>query len=167
MKNLLCVHNKFLYLWVHKKERNTMLKEKTIDQVIRELWMSIAKMYNEQAVKYEGTMAIGYVLLKIDPQVGTPSTALAPMLGMEATSLSRTLKKMEEKKLIYREPNPSDGRSVLIKLTDFGCEMRDKSKNTVLHFNEALKKRFDEGELSTFMKVAGEILEMVNNKEIF
>ena len=144
-----------------------MLKEKTIDQVIRELWMSIAKMYNEQATKYGGTMAIGYVLLKIEPQIGTPSTALAPMLGMEATSLSRTLKKMEEKKLIFREPNPADGRSVLVKLTDYGTEMREKSKETVLQFNNILKQRFDENEISTFMKVAGEILEMVNNKEIF
>ena len=150
-----------------QKARKGMLKEKTIDQVTRELWMSIAKMYNEQAAQYGGTMAIGYVLLKIDPQVGTPSTALAPMLGMEATSLSRTLKKMEEKKLIYREPNPSDGRSVLIKLTDYGTEMRDKSKETVLHFNNVLQERFSEKDLSGFMKVAGEILEMVNNKEIF
>ena len=152
---------------VTKNRKKYMLKEKTIDQVIRELWMSIAKMYNEQATKYGGTMAIGYVLLKIDPQVGTPSTALAPMLGMEATSLSRTLKKMEEKKLIYREPNPSDGRSVLIKLTNYGTEKREKSKEIVLHFNNVLQSRFTEQDLSTFMKVAGEILEMVNNKEIF
>ena len=149
-------------------KRNRMLKEKTIDQIIRELWMSIAKMYNEQAKNRNiGTMAIGYVLLKVDPRVGTPSTALAPMLGMEATSLSRTLKKMEEKKMIYREPNPSDGRSVLIKLTDYGTEMRDKSKETVLHFNKVLQERFSGEDLSTFMKVAGDILEMVNNKEIF
>ncbi len=144
-----------------------MLKEKTIDQLIRELWMSITKMYNEEAAKYGGTMSIGYVLLKIDPQVGTPSTALAPMMGMEATSLSRTLKKMEDKKLIYREPNPYDGRSVLIKLTDYGCEMRDKSKDTVLRFNDLLKKRIDKEDLNTFIKVSNLILEMVNNKEIY
>ena len=38
-------------------------------------------------------------------------------MGMEATSLSRTLKSLEEKKLIERKPNPIDGRSVLIYLT--------------------------------------------------
>jgi len=144
-----------------------MIKKKTIDQLIRELWMSITKIYNEEAAKYGGTMAIGYVLLKIDPQVGTPSTALGPMLGMETTSLSRTLKNMEEKGLIYREKNPYDGRSVLIKLTDYGSQMRDKSKETVLRFNDAVKQYFDENDLYIFREVSTKMLKMVNDREIF
>ena len=32
------------------------------------------------------------LLLSIDPEKGTPSTSLGPKMGMEATSLSRTLK---------------------------------------------------------------------------
>ncbi len=143
------------------------MKEKTIDQLIRELWMGITKLYNEEANKYSGTMAIGYVLLKVDPQVGTPSTALAPMLGMESTSLSRTLKKMEDKQLIYREKNPYDGRSVLIKLTDYGCQMREKSKETVLGFNDVLQQNINPEDLLTFKKVSNQILKMVNNREFF
>jgi DNA-binding MarR family transcriptional regulator len=38
-------------------------------------------------------------------------------MGMEATSLTRTLKSMEEKGLI-RKKNPDDGRGVLIYLTE-------------------------------------------------
>jgi len=144
-----------------------MIKEKTTDQIIRELWMAITKLYNEEAAKYGGTMAIGYVLLKIDPQVGTPSTALAPMLGMETTSLSRTLKKMEEKGLIFRERNPYDGRSVLIKLTKYGCEMRDKSKETVLKFNEVIKDQIGEKELEVFRNVSQKMLKIVNDREVF
>ncbi len=144
-----------------------MMKEKTIDQLIRELWMGITKLYNEEANKYNGTMAIGYVLLKVDPQVGTPSTALAPMLGMESTSLSRTLKKMEDKQLIYREKNPYDGRSVLIKLTDYGCQMREKSKETVLGFNDVLQQNINPEDLQIFKMVSNQILKMVNNREFF
>ena len=144
-----------------------MLKEKTIDQLIRELWMSITKLYNEKAAEYGGTMAIGYVLLKIDPQVGTPSTALAPMMGMESTSLSRTLKKMEEKGLIFREKNPYDGRSVLIKLTDYGHEMRGKSKETVLNFNEVIRNEINEKELEIFREVSNKMLDLVNNRTGF
>lgn len=144
-----------------------MVKEKTIDQIIRELWMTVAKKYNEEASKYGGTMSIGYVLLKIDPQIGAPSTSLAPMMGMEATSLSRTLKKMEEKGLIYREPNPTDGRSVLIKLTDFGLEMREKSKQIVLSFNEELKNHFSESDLLTFKRISNKMLDLINNKVFF
>ncbi len=144
-----------------------MLKEKTIDQIIRELWMSITKLYNEEAAKYGGTMSIGYVLLKIDPQIGTPSTALAPMLGMEVTSLSRTLKKMEDKGLIFREKNPTDGRSVLIKLTDYGCQMREKSKETVLNFNDAVKQNIAAQDLEIFKNVSTTMLNLVNERKIF
>ena len=55
------------------------------------------KMYNEEAGKKQSTMATGFALISIDPEEGTPSTALGPKMGMEATSLSRTLKAMEEK----------------------------------------------------------------------
>ncbi len=144
-----------------------MLKEKTIDQLIRELWMSITKLYNEEAAKYGGTMSIGYVLLKIDPQIGTPSTALAPMLGMETTSLSRTLKNMEDKGLIFREKNPMDGRSVLIKLTDYGCQMREKSKETVLNFNAAINEKIDAQDLEVFKNVSTTMLDLVNERKIF
>ncbi len=144
-----------------------MLKEKTVDQLIRETWMQITKLYNEEAAKYNGTMSIGYVLLKIDPVIGAPSTSLAPQLGMEPTSLSRTLKKMEDKGLIFREPNPEDGRSVLIKLTDLGVEMREKSKETVLHFNEVLKEKISEKELETFKNVSNKILSLITENKIF
>ncbi len=114
--------------------------------------MAVTKMYNEEAGKKGSTMATGFALISIDPEVGTPSTSLGPKMGMEATSLSRTLKTMEEKGLIYREPNPNDGRGVLIFLTPFGKEMRDYSKQVVLRFDEAVKETISEEELQTFKK---------------
>ncbi len=110
------------------------MKEKTIDYVLRATWIAIARMYNEEASKEGSTMATGFALLSIDPESGTPSTALGPKMGMEATSLSRTLKTMEEKGLIERKRNPVDGRSVLIHLTEFGKEMREYSKKSGTDF---------------------------------
>ena len=52
------------------------MKEKTIDYVLRATWISIAKMYNEEASKEGSTMATGFALLSIDPENGTPSTSL-------------------------------------------------------------------------------------------
>ena len=76
------------------------LKDKTIDYVLRTTWLAVNKMYNEEAAKFETTMATGFALLNIDPENGTPSTALGPKMGMEATSLSRTLKTMEYNNLL-------------------------------------------------------------------
>lgn len=143
------------------------MKEKTIDYVLRSTWMTVQKMYNEEAGKKGSTMATGFALISIDPEEGTPSTALGPKMGMEATSLSRTLKKMEEQGLIDRRPNPSDGRGVLIHLTPFGKEMREFSKGVVLRFDEAVREHVSEEELKTFKKVANSMQEIINGKKIY
>jgi len=124
-------------------------------------------MYNEEAGKKGSTMATGFALISIDPEEGTPSTALGPKMGMEATSLSRTLKGMEEKGLIERKPNPQDGRGVLIHLTPFGKEMRDFSKHVVIRFDEAVKENISEADIETFKNVANTMLELINSKKIY
>lgn len=143
------------------------MKDTTIDYVLRTAWISIAKMYNEEASKKGSTMATGFILLNIDPENGTPSTALGPKMGIESTSLSRTLKTMEDKDLILRKPNPEDGRSILICLTDFGKEMREYSKSVVLTFDQKIRENINENDLKTFMKVANTIIDMISNRKIF
>jgi DNA-binding MarR family transcriptional regulator len=87
------------------------MRDKTIDYILRATWMSVSKMYNEQASVKGSTMSTGFALISIDPETGTPSTSLGPKMGMEATSLSRTLKMMENKGLIERRKNPEDGEA--------------------------------------------------------
>jgi DNA-binding MarR family transcriptional regulator len=143
------------------------MKEKTIDYTLRATWQAVARMYNDEASNYGATMATGFTLLSIDKEGGTPSTTLGPKMGMEATSLTRTLKSMEEKGLIYRKPNPEDGRGVLIYLTEFGKEKRELSKNTVLKFNEVVKQNVSAEKLQDFMEVSDIINELISGKKIF
>ena len=139
----------------------------TIDALYRAAWQAIAKMYNEEAAKYDTTMATGLALLSIDPVHGTPSTAIAPKMGMEATSLSRTLKTLDNKGLIVREPNPDDGRSVLLKLTTAGLEKRDLSKSFVVKFNEQVTQNIDAKKLEAFREVSETIIELIQSKNIY
>lgn len=143
------------------------MKDKTIDYILRATWQAVARMYNDEASNYGATMSTGFALLSIDKEGGTPSTALGPKMGMEATSLTRTLKSMEEKGLIYRKPNPEDGRGVLIYLTDFGKEKRELSKNTVLKFNEVIKQNVSAEKLQSFMEVSETINELISEKKIY
>jgi DNA-binding MarR family transcriptional regulator len=143
------------------------MKDKTIDYILRATWQAVSRMYNEEATKYGATMATGFTLLSIDKEGGTPSTALGPKMGMEATSLTRTLKSMEEKELITREKNPEDGRGVLIYLTEFGKEKRELSKSTVLKFNEMIKKNVTEEQLKTFFEVTETINQLISERKIF
>ncbi len=144
-----------------------MQKEQTIDHALRATWQAVAKMYNEQALKHDSTMAMAFVLLNIDKEHGTPSTALGPQMGMEPTSLSRILKSMEEKGAIYREKNPDDGRSVLIKLTEFGLIKRNASKQYVIQFNETVKNQLTAQQIENFFEVTKTINKLIAEKSIF
>ena len=143
------------------------MKNKTIDYILRATWQAISRMYNEEATKYGATMATGFTLLSIDKEKGTPSTALGPKMGMEPTSLTRTLKSMEEKGLIDKKKTPNDARGVLIYLTDYGKEKRALSKSTVIQFNESIKKHISDEKWENFIEVAETINKLIHDKEIF
>jgi DNA-binding MarR family transcriptional regulator len=144
-----------------------MDKDKSIDHQLRATWQAVAKMYNEQAMKHDSTMATAFVLLNIDSDNGTPSTSLGPLMGMEPTSLSRILKTMEDKGVIRREKNPEDGRSVIIKLTDYGKEMREVSKGYVYEFNNRVIENVTEQDLNSFFKVTTIINKLIADKKIY
>jgi DNA-binding MarR family transcriptional regulator len=86
---------------------------------------------------------------------------------MEPTSLTRTLKTMEEKGLIYKKKNPKDGRGVNIYLTELGVEKRKLSKKTVLKFNDKLIETFTQQEIDTFIEMSQTIQELIHSKEIY
>ena len=93
-----------------------MRPEETIDFHIRWAWYNISRMYNLKASEFGGSMATGYVLLNIDKE-GTPSTKLAPKMGMEPRSLTRMIKTLEENGLIEKKSDDFDKRLVKIFLT--------------------------------------------------
>jgi len=142
------------------------MTEKTIDHVLRATWQAVSKLYNEEAGKYGATMAIAFTLLNIDKE-GTASTALGPKMGMEATSLSRTLKNMEEKGLITRKKNPNDGRSVLIFITQLGKEMRDISREKVITFNTEIYNTLGPEKIAHFHEVSETIVDLIQQRKIF
>ncbi|RUA14484.1 MAG: MarR family transcriptional regulator [Flavobacteriia bacterium] len=143
------------------------MKDLTIDYTLRATWQAVIKMYNEEAKNYGVTMAIGFTLLSIDPKGGTPSTALGPKMGMEATSLSRILKNIEERGYIQRKPNPNDGRGVLIHLTPLGLEKRKESKDVVLRFNDVVKEHVSDGDLAGFFKTMEVINKLISDKKVY
>lgn len=152
-----------MFLLINKMTHNDL----AIDQYLRFTWLVVQKMYNEQASKFNSTMVMGFTLLSIDPKNGTPSTSLGPKMGIEPTSLSRTLKNLEERGLIIRKPNPEDGRSVLIILTEDGLKMRDVSKEVVLSFYEALNEKISQEELDVFYGVLQKINSIATDENTF
>lgn len=132
-----------------------------IDLTIRKVWLKTFKMYNQTALKYNVSFSLGMVLLSIDKD-GTPSTQLGPKMGLEPTSLSRTLKLMEDQGLITRKQDSIDKRVVIVSLTPKGVEQRRIARDEVKAHNEKLYSAINPEELEVFFKVINEIYDLTD-----
>lgn len=142
-------------------EVNLKEKKRAIGFDIKVTWLAISRMYNQVAAKNSITTNIGFVLLHIDEINGTPATKIAPLMGMEARSLTRMLNKLEERKLIYRQPDPKDRRMVRIFLTEAGMKSKAISKEVVIDFNKKLYNTIPDEKLNTFFEVIDSIQDVI------
>lgn len=141
-----------------------MKPKETVCFNIKYSWHAISRMYNERASKYGSTAAVGFILLNIDVEKGTPATHIGPALGMEATSLSRVFNAMEQDGLIERRNDNTDKRKVTIFLTALGKEKRQLAKDFVLDFNNRVREQIPESKLNMFFEVLHEIQTIIENK---
>lgn len=144
-----------------------MKREQTVDYNIKAAWHAISRMYNQYGAEFDVTASTGFVLLNIDAEHGTPATKIAPLMGMEARSLTRMLKTMEDKKWIYREKDPLDGRSVRICLTDLGKEKRAFSRRAVNAFNTKIREQVPEEHIRIFIEVTKAVTQLLEDKSLF
>lgn len=133
-----------------------MNKEELFEFHIRNNWFKISRYYNQIASGYNMSFSWGFILLNIEKD-GTPSTSLGPKMGMEPTSLSRTLKNMEETGLIIRKPDALDKRKSLVFLTEEGIEKRKIAKEVVVNFNKKLYKSIPKAKVKSFFETMGKI----------
>ena len=138
-----------------------------VDFVMRQGWKNIEKMYNNEASKYDLTFSIGFTLISIDPENGSPSTSIGPIMGLESNSISRILNSMENKHLINRRPNPNDGRSIIISLTKLGHKKREIVTQKISQFKNLLRSRIDPSDIETFLRVSTQVNEIIEEGGYF
>ncbi|MGC4020585.1 MAG: MarR family transcriptional regulator [Cyclobacteriaceae bacterium] len=144
-----------------------MKREETIDHHVRMAWYGISRFYNQQAAKFGGTMSIGFALLTIHGDEGTPATKIAPQMGLEPRSLTRLLKSMEEQKLIVRKADKNDKRSVRVFLTKEGKKQRENAKAIVIKFNEAVQSEISPEKLKVFFEVLQQVQSLSKKNDIY
>jgi DNA-binding MarR family transcriptional regulator len=140
------------------------LKQRAIGFDLKITWLAISRMYNNIAQNEGINTNIGFVLLHIDDENGTPATKIAPMMGMESRSLTRMLAKMEDQGLIRREQDPTDGRMVRIFPTKLGLQAKAISKDVVIAFNKDLYNAIPQEKLNVFFEVIDEINEVIKER---
>lgn len=118
------------------------------------------------ANQYGSTTTMAYVLLNIDIEQGTPVMKIGPSIGMESRSLTRILKTLEERGMIYKQKDLVDKRSVRIFLTKEGKEKREIAKDTVIALNDQMRKAIPPAKLKTFFDVIRQINQLIENNKI-
>jgi MarR family transcriptional regulator, organic hydroperoxide resistance regulator len=124
---------------------------------LKNSWQNVSKMYNLLGLKHDLSASVGYVLLNIDEKNGTPATKIGPLIGLEATSLTRMLRSLEEKELIIKKPDEHDKRSVRVYLTEKGRQKKEISKKTVKTFNKEVREQVPEEKLKIFFEVIDKV----------
>lgn len=120
---------------------------------IREAWLNISKLYNEIALQYNASISMAFILLAIDEDEGTPVTKIAPRMGMEPNSLSRSLANLESKGMVTRIKDEVDKRKVYIRLTDEGTKMREIALKAVFKLEKTITKDIPKEKLEVFFEI--------------
>ena len=100
------------------------------------------------------------LLFNIDTKEGTPSTQIGPLLGMEATSLTRTMNLLEQKGIIKRVRDVNDARVMRVFLTEKGIKKKEVSKKTVKDFNKMVIERIGEDKIKMFNEMVEQIAQI-------
>ena len=146
--------------------KGQMKPEDTIDFHIRWAWYNISRMYNMQASKFGGSMAIAITILNIEKE-GTPSTKLAPKMGMEPRSLTRMIKTLEDNGVIEKRADKEDKRMVRLFLTKEGKKLRKQATNIVMQFNQKIREEIPDKELEQCFKTLNKVNQIIDKNNIF
>ena len=124
---------------------------------LRTSWLNIAKVFNDKAHQYNGTISMAFVLMAIYEEEGVPVTKIAPRIGMEPNSLSRPLNTLEETGYLARKQDENDQRKVLVFLTAEGKKLRKIALKTVFDLEKKITEKLTPKQLKAFNEVIEQV----------
>lgn len=124
---------------------------------IKTSWLLVEKFYNELATKNDASMSMAFVLLAINSEKGSTVTSIAPRIGMEPNSISRTLNAMIEKNYIVKKKSKSDKRKVYICLTPAGLEKQRLALEKLFEIENIINESLTKEDLKGFFNVVNNL----------
>ena len=118
-------------------------------------------LFRKNVKKYNISLSQGLILLAIGPQRKS-MTYLSKKLGLDPSTMTRNISKLEKKHLVYRERSEEDSRTIFVQQSNKGKEIAgqlEKDIESELHFslNNRIQIKDNIHQISWF-------LEKVNNK---
>jgi DNA-binding MarR family transcriptional regulator len=136
-----------------------MAEDPVVDDVAGALQSSVRllvqRLRQTQAVEGDLTSSETSALARIDRVGPTTAAELARLERISPQSMGATLGALEERGLVRREPDPDDGRRLIMSLTDEGQQLlrrRRQARNELL--SHALADGFTRAELAQLLVAA-------------
>ena len=129
----------------------------------RKLWDQLNDQLNGKSCS-NVSLAQCHTILELGEQGRTTIGELAKSMGLDKSTLSRTIDSLVKKGLVDRVPNPSDRRYTLINLTKGGASTCKQINSTNDAYFERIFKAIPKGEHDKIIQ-SFELLEEAMNKK--
>lgn len=112
-----------------------------------ELRVVLGHLIRRLRAEHRFSLSQGSVLGRLDREGAQSTSKLAGAERVRPQSMGQTVAELESQGLVARRPDPSDGRSTLIELTEAGrAELREDRGRREGWLAEAIEGNFSDGE---------------------
>jgi DNA-binding MarR family transcriptional regulator len=130
----------------------------THDRLIYQLFMAQQKLrtYIKNAFVRKGlrvTLGQVGILFLLKQNDGQTMTELSQVMGIDNSTLTGLIDRLERSGLVTRKPSPTDRRMYRIHITPEGVSESDKAKPVIKGINEEIKSGLSNEEIELFKRV--------------
>jgi DNA-binding MarR family transcriptional regulator len=129
-----------------------------------ELRVVLGHLIRRLRSEHRFSLSQGSVLGRLDREGPQSTSKLASAERVRPQSMGQTVAELESQGLIERRPDPADGRSALLELTDAGrAELREDRERREGWLAEAIEDNFSDGErevLDEAVRLLGRLAEL-------
>lgn len=117
----------------------------------------VQRYYEAGLTNFEITPVQFYVLSNLLGNDGAKFKDLAKSVGIDGSTLTGILDRMERGGFVERRDDPEDRRSLLVFLTEKSKEIGPDMINLAARLDCDIRKQFDEADFATFVKVLDQL----------
>ena len=106
------------------------------------------------------------LLMQLLDRDGQTQSELLDSVGLDHSTVSKSLRRMQDAGLLVREPAAHDRRVMVVHLTDKGRAMREPIAALWRTLEEASARNLSERQMKSFLRTAYAITEAINSRAL-
>ena len=121
---------------------------------------NLRKLVDRIAVADIGVSSVQLAVLFLVREKDRTPLEIATALNLDQSAVTGLMRRMLRSELIEQHPNPDDGRSRLVTLSDRGRSVTAHTADLLPSFNEALAGGFSKGEIEVIDRFLNRVAEL-------